>query len=74
MIDISKLNDKRLLAYFKAERKRLFQHYRQDVIGEDQNGEPILGFTNDNNDSRFTEDIERFNNIKNELITRGNIK
>ena len=71
MIDLKKLTNVRLHAYYKAERKRMYQHHRQTVIGEDQNGEPIMGWTNDDKIDGFDEDFNRFKEIKAELETRG---
>lgn len=42
MIELSKLTDKRLLAYFKAEKKRMYLKYRQVDVGEDEEGNLIM--------------------------------
>jgi hypothetical protein len=74
MIELSKLTDKRLLAYFKAERKRMYLKYRQVDVGEDEEGNLIMVWENTNKSPNFDKDVDRFNEIKNELAKRKNIK
>lgn len=71
MIDLKKLTNARLHAYYKAERKRMYQHHRQTMVGEDQDGIPIMAWINEDNIDGFTEDFDRFQAIKTELDTRG---
>lgn len=74
MIELSKLTDKRLLAYFKAERKRMYLKYRQVDAGEDEQGNLIMVWENTCGSPNFDEDIKRLDDIKNELSKRKNIE
>jgi hypothetical protein len=71
---MKKLNTSRLLAYYKAERNRMFNKgYRYMVIDEDDNCNPIMGWDNLSKSDTFNDDINFLNSIKAELDTREHV-
>lgn len=75
-MDITKLTTKRLLAYYKSHRKKMYSKYRSEVIGYDSNNKPITEWSGNSDcySDYFHKDLKLFNDLKNELQLRENIK
>ena len=58
-MDITKLTTKRLLAYYKSHRKKMYCRYRSEVIGYDANNKPITEWSGEG--ELFYADIKLYN-------------
>lgn len=73
MVEIKKLNTKRLLAYYRSEYIKAQTKYSYGVVDEDNFGNPIMGYSNPDNDPDFDKNIDLLNDLKNELKEREHI-
>jgi hypothetical protein len=73
-MDITKLNTKRLLAYYRAHRDRCLFHYNHSVIDDDENNDVILGWSVGCGDIEwFDKDIQLLTDLKTELDKREHL-
>ena len=75
--EVKKLNTKRLLRFYRAERNRMYNKgYRYIYIDEDENGNKIMIWDNNlkfESSETFNDDIDFLDLIKKELNTREHV-